>query len=329
MANHLDLAELEAGTKDLSGSDFSGADLSNRVLTDRNLEQSKLQNTTLSGADLSRSVFTGAATFQMQARGASFVEANWANTALVYADLSEADFRRARFESSVIQSCKLDRAILTGANFLNATFQDDCSFSGCLVDEHTDFSGVRISRAMARDYVFRFYRFERGTLFRKTPEEMSTTDEQPAAISPRVVEIERIRRSLDEALEALTKLSAHDDISPTAHPLQGHNNPPPDVVFTREEQVELANVLEAAKKELSAEQPNAEPFGRAINYSGAALKKTLEYVLQKTDLAITKATEEAGKTLGNPGRWPALYLVLAGKLQAVIDSVGPLFSKLL
>lgn len=219
MADQEDLGLLKAGNADLSRCDFRQADLKGISLAGRDVSGAHFDKADLSGADLRGAVLTGASFNSASLIGANLEGMDLRRVAMVSTNLSKANLRNVNFSAGPghqIFGINFSGSDLRGANFQSLKFNEKTNFEGAIVDESTNFEGASLLRAQSRLPIFSRYKFERGSLSRKSDAEVeeegivSDPDFNAGAQeSPPSLEADVDRRTLSHANagEALTIVS--------------------------------------------------------------------------------------------------------------------------
>lgn len=314
MADDLDLQELERGALDLAATDLEGATLTARNLQGRNFKRAKLTATDFSGSKLENTVFEGAQTSGMKAAGASFLRADFKNTAVVQINFSGSDLREASFRYSPIVNCDFSRADLRGADFRNCNFVDRSKFDEALIDEKTDFEGAQTSRPMSRDPIFRNFALVGGTLQRKPAADFEAP---PNDLNASV--IRDFERASDKLLSALKGIEPEGTPANQSVPGIGHNRPPAETPLERPDYDALRQAVLDAKIEIQAAQPSGNKFEAALQLSGKAALSVFSWIGSISNAGAMEFAKAAGKQAGEEAVKWAVRILLGGGLLVAIN----------
>ncbi|MBP2560355.1 uncharacterized protein YjbI with pentapeptide repeats [Neorhizobium galegae] len=327
MADDIDLQAARSREKDLARRDLKnahleGLDLTNVDLTGAHIEQANFSGANLSGATLNKAHTMNA---DMSHANLSGVVAN--STVLFGVNLSGADLRHAKLVSSHFSRVKLHGADLRNANFRNARLNDGTDFTDCVVDDTTIFDGAHILRPLSRQPAFRFYEVERGILVRR-PDGPRLLEALPprAATSSQDGRIGEIERRISELLAALAPLTPSDAGSGETAAGMGHNNPPEPTPLERQEFEGLRTTLAALAVEIHRDDIRSADILDETETLERASAKIADWVGRKVDLAADECAKQLGKSLADARVWMAGWLVVSGKLAALVEllvSIAP------
>jgi len=307
------LQRLNRGTKDLARRDlrdeiFDELQLFGVDLTGAHVERSSFRGANLSEATLMEAQtlatnFENANLNKLKARASVFVGVRFAG-----ATVTEAEFEYSHFTQSVFKG-----ANLKGANFREARFRDGTDFSDAIIDETTMFDGSHILRQLAAQDAFRYYDVERGVLVRRKDGPRALQAEQPRRDS-KLIEAER---RIKELLNTLAPLTQTETAGPQIG--MGHNNPPEPTPLERPEFVELTETLSTLAVELHREDIRQGIITAGVEKVDRASSKVAAWVARKADMAADECAKQLGKSLADARVWMAGWLMISGKLTAIVE----------
>ncbi|WP_339762309.1 pentapeptide repeat-containing protein [uncultured Hoeflea sp.] len=189
MADKEDVQLFQSGETDLQGCDLSEY----AAQEEQHFVKLDFRNCDLKSAKFKKCRFE-----QCDFRHADIVRTDFSDSTFLNCQFSHmvhtAHFDRSIFQGGTYKpytvNCTLTDAKFIGVDVNGLRFGDGNLLSGATADEATDFSGVRMTRALSRLPIFKDYSFERGALVRITP-----SLERPQAPQPAVEE--KVGQDLD------------------------------------------------------------------------------------------------------------------------------------
>lgn len=151
---------------DLSRCDFREAQLGGMDLRGRNFSYSLFEKAHCEGTRFNGSDFRGAEVSFMKAANSILDECRLENLHFGYVDLSGASLQKVAASGARFQHAKLTGANLKGAVVRDGSIDADTTLDGAILDESTNFDGLKVLRPTSRHPLFTSYRFENGTLHR-------------------------------------------------------------------------------------------------------------------------------------------------------------------
>lgn len=318
MADEIDFEAARSGDKDLARRDLRGAHLEKADLSGVDLTGAHLKRAHLNGADLSGSTLKGAHLMEANMNGANLAGITAPSTVFFAVSLVGADLRGSNLSECHLSQSNLNSADLRGANLRETSLNEGTDFTDAIVDETTIFDGAHILRPMASQNAFRFYDVERGMLVRRKdgprPDIASSKSAPPIKDNARDEVTKRIR----ELLDALAPLKLSEEFN-SLSPGRGHNNPPEPTPLEHTEFEDLTTTLSTLTVELHQNDIRPEVISDGAEKVDRASSKIAAWVARKADLAADECAKQLGKSLADARVWMATWLMISGKLTALVE----------
>lgn len=316
MAEQSDIDALRSGEKDLVYADFRDAQLAGEDFSARDLTGAQFDGANLEGANFSDSNIKSATFSRGSLRAANFQ--NVTGTAVfVSVDLTGARFNGADLRKSHFNKCNFSEVDFRSGNFSHCHMEKDNSFSSAISDETTQFDSTQLARSRISDLVFRFYRWERGSLIRKN-------DEAVLEMETAAQEIISLKHALRTAQRALQVANAQPPSSPQADMI-GHNNPPPDCVLEPTEIADVGHALTIIEAEINSENPEKSIIIRETSILNRSRSQIYRWLALRFDVMADEFSKELGKNLASPSAWTLAWLALTTSLADVVRLVYLIF----
>lgn len=327
MSDALDVAELRAGNRDMIRRDLRGENFSGSNFTDVDFSKSHLENCNFDNANLKNGVFSGVHSLFLSAVRANLSSATAISTAFSSVNFTECDLRKSNFSRSHFAKVNFSGADFRGADFRFAVFNDGCNFDRSISDDNTLFDGASILRSLARSEVFRFYKVERGVLVRVDQIDNSLKAEGVSHLNLVGQEISVLTQRLDDVLVLISEIKLK--FSEFDHtPGIGHNNPPSISPLSENELSDISENISAIKNEISRKESSIELIESKNTKLKEFSSKIIRWMTDKFELAINEFAKEFGKRAADWKIYIGSYVILSGKIDEILGSIGPILSKI-
>lgn len=318
MADVDDLDALARGDPDLVNADLREANLDASLMSHRDFSGAKFDRSTLRRANLQRSILTGASLSQTDLTNANLDGCTLVSTGLVHTVFTSAVLANTSFQGSTFIKSKLIDADLRGANFTNVRLTEDNDLTGAISDERTLFDGAHILRPMIRNPVFRYYSVERGRLVRNADNALEEPQQAVQGDGAKL-EIAAQARDVQRTLVRLKEMKV------SHHGMMGHNNPPQDDILLETELAETEQALDQIVEEVGRKNPDTSVLKSAKIALIRIGRKIFEELGRNGNLFLGEFSKEAGKNLARPLSLSAVYLMLTGELNRLVEAIAMIF----
>ncbi|WP_322891790.1 MULTISPECIES: pentapeptide repeat-containing protein [unclassified Yoonia] len=315
MADTEDLADLKSGARDLVGSVLDGADLRGFDLRGRDFGRANLKNADFSGSDLEGCNFAEAKLAYASFRAANLAGSNFTD-AMPDVDFSFASLKSTRIDCFVISS-RFHRANLEFADFRGSTIDEGCDFTETIVNEETNFEGVKALRLYLKEAAFKYYDLRRSTLFKrveKPHDEVGLDQVSLVAL-----------RAIDEGLRNLDNFSEVADYDRGRAQI-GHNQPPLEFAIDPQYLQEVKKALEDARDTISSGEKDETKLKRAIEKVRFLARTAMDWIAWQANNFATEFAKEAGKTIGSKTAFIVMTAHFSGAMTELSNFLAALLS---